>query len=121
MKNNYIKIDNKNYIIISERLYNGLVRSLSKKIEYQSRVEEAEREAKFLKYLTRNFKAFEMDSYNDDSIIIASKSYFYQGYFEKNFIECEILKKYLEEYENNPNYSGFDLYNDIRLKILEGD
>lgn len=38
MKPVHVKIDNKDCVIISEKLYSGLVRALAWKIEYQDRV-----------------------------------------------------------------------------------
>lgn len=37
MKPVYVKIENKEYVIISEELYSGLVRSLAYKIDYQEK------------------------------------------------------------------------------------
>ena len=43
MKPVHVKIDNKDCVIISEKLYSGLVRALSYKIDYHSKLKKLKR------------------------------------------------------------------------------
>lgn len=113
MKPAYVKIDNKDCVIISERLYSGLVRSLAYKIDYHSKLKKLKKDYKLLTDVTNTFKAVKSNSDNDDTLIIASECYFDNGMFKRNYFHNYELYDYLQKYDNDPKYSTKQLIKDL--------
>ena len=113
MKPVHVKIDNKDCVIISEKLYSGLVRALSYKIDYHSKLKKLKKENKLLKDITNTFQAVKANSDNDDTLIIASECYFDKGMFTRNYFHNYELMYYLEKYDNDPKYSTNELIRDL--------
>ena len=114
MKPVNVKIDNKDCVIISEKLYSGLVRSLAHKINYQEKYNNLVNNYNLLKEVTNQFNAIEYNfDNNKDVLIIASKTYFNNGIFDHNYINKHSIIEYLQKYDNDSKYSTNQLIKDL--------